>query len=91
MVTYAHWILVQKINIIPENSLTPDQLFMFLKPSHDIVPLFCLLTHIQHCNEVYRNIRHPQKICLSYKKTSSLHITVLVLLSSLFYIHGFLS
>ena len=41
--------------------------FNVLKPSHDFVPLFCLLTHIQHCNEVYRNIRHPRKICLSYK------------------------
>ena len=41
--------------------------FNFLKPSHDFVPLFCLLTHIQLCNEVYRNIRHQRKICLSYK------------------------
>ena len=44
--------------------------FNVLKPSHDFVPLFCLMTHMQHCNEVYRNIRHirhPRKICLSYK------------------------
>ena len=69
--SHAHWILVQKKSI----SFRKTPLFLItllcfnvLKPSHDFVPLFCLLTHIQHCNEGYRNIRHPHKICFLYKK-----------------------
>ena len=58
--------------------------FNVLKPSHDSVPLFCLLMQIQHCNEVRRNYMHLHKICLSYKNKyfsyycfSSLIFTVL--------------